>query len=330
MIITQTPLRISFAGGGTDLPEVFSEIGRGIVVSTAVDKFIFVLVNRRQDNLIKISYSKIEVVSDVNEIEHNIIRECLKLFKIKNGLDITYSADLPINTTGSGLGSSSALVVGVMLALATFVGDKTYSNPKKLAESAFRFESEILKHPVGKQDHYSAAFGGLNKFIFSNDLTECTKIQVNKKCLQDLNENLHLFYTGIDRISSSILESQKTQAPLSKNHYVNLNNLAIELSNDLDKNIVTNLGQVLTKGWNIKKNLAHGISNSKIDTWLQKAAIAGAQGGKICGAGGGGFLLLYIQAEKVKSVRNALSDLMYEQVTFNPFGSRVIEVFQSE
>lgn len=330
MIITQTPLRISFAGGGTDLPEVFSEIGQGVVVSTAVDKFIFVLVNRRQDNLIKVSYSKIEVVSDVNEIEHNIIRECLKMFKVKNGLDITYSADLPINTTGSGLGSSSALVVGVMLALATFVGDKTYAEPKKLAESAFKFESEILKHPVGKQDHYSAAFGGLNKFMFSNNSTEYARIQLNKKCLQELNENLHLFYTGIDRISSSILESQKTQVPLSKNYYADLNNLARELANDLDKNIVTNLGQVLTKGWNIKKKLATGVSNSKIDNWLEKALSAGAQGGKICGAGGGGFLLLYIEAEKVKAVRSALSDLMYEQVTFNSFGSRVIEVFQSD
>ena len=330
MIITQTPLRISFAGGGSDLPEVFDQIGQGIVVSTAINKFVFVLVNRRQDDLIKISYSKIEIVTDINEIQHNIIRECLKYFEIKNGIDITYSADLPINTTGSGLGSSSALVVGVMLALATFVGDKSYVNPKKLAESAFYFESEILKHPVGKQDHYSAAFGGLKKFMFSNDGSECDEIRLEKEALRNLSRNLHLFYTGIDRISSSILESQKTKVLANLNHYKSLNALAMSLYEDLSNNMIESFGQVLTEGWTIKKKLASGISNLKIDEWLYSALNAGAQGGKICGAGGGGFLLLYVQEDCLQTVKSALLDLMHEQVSFCPFGSRVIEVFQNE
>jgi len=327
LIITQTPLRISFAGGGTDLPEVYNQLGQGIVVSTAIDKFVFVLVNRRQDDLIKISYSKIEIVSDINQIEHNIIRECLRFFDIKSGLDITYSADLPINTTGSGLGSSSALVVGVMLALATYVGDKSYSSPKKLAESAFYFESEILKHPVGKQDHYSAAFGGLNKFMFSAGQSECYKIQLKGNALTDLSKNLHLFYTGINRISSSILEEQKMSISINLRDYQSLNTIAINLFENLSNNIVENLGDILTKGWSIKKKLAKGVSNPKIDEWLQEALNVGAQGGKICGAGGGGFLLLYIEDDYLQAVKKALSDLMHEQVSFCSFGSRVIEVF---
>jgi D-glycero-alpha-D-manno-heptose-7-phosphate kinase len=213
MIISKTPLRVSFAGGGSDL-SVYYKHGCGSVVSTAIDKYIYITVNRKFDDLIRVSYSKTEMVKNVDEIEHNIIREALKLVGIETGIEVVYMGDIPLGTAGVGLGSSSSLAVGVLNALYASKGQNV--SAEKLARDACRIEIDILKQPIGKQDQYIAAYGGLQHIRFNGDESVFVDpVICQRETKEQLNNKLLLFYTGITRVSSSILAEQEQKTDIN-------------------------------------------------------------------------------------------------------------------
>jgi len=324
MIITRTPLRISFVGGGTDLPEFYRK-EPGAVVSTAIDRYMYIVVNQRFDDTIRISYSRTEIVTDVAEIQHPIVREALKLVGITNGIEIVSIADIP---AGTGLGSSSSFTVGLLNALYAYNG--TLKSAEELAREACHIELDILKEPIGKQDQYIAAYGGFRYIQFNPDETVFTEpIIYDKENKNSLTQSLLLFYTGDTRQAGSILTEQKANMRQSgKMEFLRkIRDLALELrtqwNNDASPDI---LGDFLHRGWLLKKQLAAGITNSIIDEYYKNALEAGTLGGKILGAGGGGFLLLYCPREKQAKVREALSDLALTEFSLEPEGSNIIYV----
>ena len=324
MIISKTPLRISFAGGGSDLA-VYYKSGCGSVVSTAIDKYIYITVNRKFDDLIRVSYSKTEIVENIDEIEHNIIREALRLVGIERGIEVVYMGDMPLGTAGVGLGSSSSLAVGVLNALYAFKGQNL--SAEKLARDACRIEIDILKQPIGKQDQYIAAYGGLQYIRFNGDESVFVDpVICQRETKEQLNNKLLLFYTGITRVSSSILAEQEQKTDINRAYLDTMVELAGELKKDLVGNDLSRVGEILHRGWLNKVKLASRITNTTINEYYDKARRAGAVGGKILGAGGGGFLLLYCEQENQSNVREALSDLKESPFKFEPQGSKIIYV----
>ena len=324
MIISKTPLRISFAGGGSDLAAYYKS-SYGSVVSTAIDKYIYITVNRKFDDLIRVSYSKTEMVGNVDEIEHNIIREALKLVGIEKGVEVVYMGDIPLGSAGVGLGSSSSLAVGVLNALYAFKGQSV--SAEKLARGACEIEIDILKCPIGKQDQYIAAYGGLQHIRFNGDdsvFVDPVICQYQTK--EELNSKLLLFYTGVTRVSSSILAEQEQKTDINRSYLDKIVELAGELKEGLVGNDLSRFGEILHQGWLNKIKLAGGITNAKINGYYERARKAGAVGGKILGAGGGGFLLLYCEQENQDKVREALSDLKAVPFGFEPQGSKIIYV----
>lgn len=324
MIISRTPLRISFAGGGSDLA-VYYRDGGGSVVSTAIDKYIYITVNKKFDDLIRVSYSKTEMVKNVDEVEHNMIREALKIVGIEKGIEVVYMGDIPLGSAGVGLGSSSSLAVGVLNALYAFKGQCV--SAEKLASDACKIEIDLLENPIGKQDQYIAAYGGLQHIRFNGDESVFVDPVICKRGTKnELNGKLMLFYTGIMRVSSSILAEQKQQTNNNRKHLDRMVELSEELREVLIKNKLNRFGEILHEGWLKKRYLASGITNAKIDDYYDRARSAGAVGGKILGAGGGGFLLLYCEKENQNKVRDALSDLKESPFKFEPQGSKIIYV----
>jgi D-glycero-alpha-D-manno-heptose-7-phosphate kinase len=324
MIISRTPLRASFAGGGSDL-EVYYKSGFGSVVSAAIDKYIYITVNKKFDDLIRVSYSKTEMVETVDELEHNIIREALRVAGIEKGIEVVYMGDIPLGSAGIGLGSSSSLAVGVLNALYAYVGKSV--SAETLASQASQIEIDILKYPIGKQDQYIAAYGGLQHIRFNNDETVFVDpVICSKATREELNSKLLLFYTGITRVSSSILAEQKQNHTTNHSNLDKMVELSLKMKDALVSNELHNFGEMLHEGWTYKKNLASGISNSKIDEYYEKAIQAGATGGKLLGAGGGGFLLFYCDQKYQDKVRRALSNLKESPFKFEPQGSKIIYV----
>lgn len=324
MIISKTPLRISFAGGGSDLAAYYRK-NNGCVISTAIDRYIYITINKKFDDLIRVSYSKTEMVENVDKIEHNIIREALKLVGIKKGIEVVYMGDIPLGSAGVGLGSSSSLAVGVLNALYAFKGQS--ASAEKLAREACKIEIDILKYPIGKQDQYIAAYGGLQYIRFDSDGgVFIDPVICQHQTKKGLNNNLLLFYTGMTRVSSSILAEQKRDTDINRSYLDKIVELAKELQKDLVGNDLYRFGEVLHSGWLNKKKLASGITNGKIDEYYNKARKAGAVGGKILGAGGGGFLLLYCEKENQNNVRKALSGLKETPFRFEPQGSKIIYI----
>ena len=324
MIISRTPLRVSFIGGGSDL-SVYYRRRPGSVVSSAVDMYIYITVNKKFDDLIRVSYSKTEMVQSVDEVEHNIIREALKMTGISKGVDIVYMGDIPLGSAGVGLGSSSSLAVGVLNALYAYKGQ--HVSAEHLAREACEIEIEVLQHPIGKQDQYAAAYGGLNFIQFNKDESVFVDpIICGKEIRHKLNSKLLLFYTGITRISSNILAEQKSNIDSNGQYLdemVKLSNVFMEL---LIKGDLNSIGYLLHEGWEYKKKLAATITTNMIDDYYEKARKAGAIGGKVLGAGGGGFLLLYCDEKYQDRVRKALSGLKEVPFLFEPQGSKIIYV----
>lgn len=280
MIISKTPLRISLIGGGTDMPQ-FYEKHRGVVLSFAIDKFVYVSVNKKFDDRLRISYSKTENVDTVDQIENNLIRETLKFAKKRSGLEIVTVADIP--GSGTGLGSSSAMTVGLLNCL--------YKNlsPNWLAETAFDIEANYCHLPVGKQDHYASALGGMNFLQFSKDYVNYKPVAYK----ENLEKYMLLLWTGISRPSSDILTKQKEgfSDGSTEDYGVALSKLARETVYDfVDRGDMPTLGEHISAGWKIKKKLSPWITNEWVDDWYLKAMQNGAYGGKLLGAGGGGFL----------------------------------------
>lgn len=291
MIITRTPFRVSFAGGGTDLREFYSLNGYGAVVSAAINRYMYIIIHPYFHNKIRLKYSRTEDVDHVDEIEHPIIRECLRKVQIEEGIEIASFADVP---AGTGLGSSSAFTVGLLNALYAFMG-KVVSKDR-LAAEACEIEIDVIGEPIGKQDQYATAWGNINHIVFNRDETvNVTPILLSQAAKKKLENNLCLYYIGGNRKTRDILGELK-QNTAGKSTIESLKKLlaiAEDLRDCLHQEDVEGLGNILHRGWLLKKELAHGISNHQIDRFYGKAVTNGAMGGKLLGAGGTGFFLLY-------------------------------------
>jgi D-glycero-alpha-D-manno-heptose-7-phosphate kinase len=313
MIITRTPLRISFAGGGSDLKEFYLKYG-GSVLSTSIDKYIYLSMHPYFNaNKYFLKYSQNELVDNVNDIDHKIIKQVFKDYNIL-GVDFNSSADIP---SGTGLGSSSSFTVGLTKLCNAY--NSKYMNLEEIAKYACEVEIEKLMEPIGKQDQYACAIGGLNFIEFCQDGNVITeKIILEKNKLQLLQDNLLMFYLGNTRSASNILSEQKKNTINDNKKVENIHKmvkLSVELKNELLSGNIDAMGDILHRGWMYKKELASKISNDNIDSFYDLAMKNGALGGKLLGAGGGGFLLFYVPEENHHKIRKALKDL--EELNFN-------------
>ena len=323
MIITQTPLRISFAGGGSDLPAYYKRFG-GAVLSTAINKFIYVNVNQKFDNGIRVAYSRTEEVESIDKIAHPIVRSCLTKLAIAGGLEITSIADIP--SRGTGLGSSSSFTVGLLLALHAY--ESRYVSAGDLAEESCHVEIELCGEPIGKQDQYAAAFGGLNLYRFEPDDSVIVEpILCSGAELAYLQSCLLVFYTGVTRLASSILAEQSKQSESNRETQAllkRMTELAFDLQRELNQGHIDALGESLDEGWRLKRQVHAGVSSGTIDDWYEAAKRAGARGGKLLGAGGGGFLMFFAPPERHEAIEAALAGLRRVDFELERSGSRVL------
>lgn len=310
MIITKTPFRISFCGGGTDLPDYYKENG-GCVVSTSIDKYVYItLAKSFHSNLTILKYSGVETVDDTDFIKHPIFREVLQKYGL-SGLEINSTSNIP---AGTGLGSSSTFSVGLINAIRTFKHEKV--TKEILADEACEIEINKLGEPIGKQDQYAAAYGDLNFIRFNKDDTiDVEPIRLSAEKKKELSDNLMMFYLGGTRSASKVLQKYKGNTPTLVNKKKDLSDLAEKLRDKLNSGDIESLGKCLDEGWQIKKTLAQGVSNGKIDDVYEIAMNNGAVGGKLLGAGGNGFMLFYVDKKDQPAVRKALSD--YRELVFN-------------
>ncbi len=303
MIITQTPLRISFFGGGTDFRDYYRENQGGAVLSTAIDKYIYVIVKERFDDLICVNYTKREVATHLEEVQHELVKEAMRKTGVKKGVEITTLADIPAK--GTGLGSSSSVTVGL---LNVFYLYQSCPQPiGRLAKEACEIEIDILRKPMGKQDQYAAAFANLNIIRFYPDETVTLEpLSIEKRVKSALEASLMLIYTGVTRQSSDILSQQKDNIRHHASILDEMKAMVDEGKSHLLQGRLDEFGRLLHRGWELKRKLAERVSNPQIEKMYQIALEAGALGGKICGAGGGGFLLLYCPFLRQDRVRDAL------------------------
>jgi len=320
MIITQPPLRISFAGGGTDLAAYY-EHRDGYVVSSAIDKFAYIIVKERFDDQIYLNYMKKEIRSEVAQIEHELIREAMRVTGVDRGVEVTLLSDIP--SEGAGLGSSSSFTVGLLNALHVYMGEQVTA--EQLAREACEIEIERLGKPIGKQDQYIAAYGGLRSFCFRGDgSVRVERLVLSARQLRELDARLHLFFTGRTRNANVILKEQKAKTGDRLAELDAIKELAHELKPALEHGEYDRLGEVLHMNWELKRQLASGISDSAIDSMYACARAHGALGGKICGAGGGGFLLVYCSVERCERLEKGMSEYRAMPFRFEPDGSKVI------
>jgi len=320
MIITQTPLRISFAGGGTDMKGYYAQ-GGGAVLSSAIDKYIYVVIKQRFDNKIRVGYTRTEMVERVDEIEHELVRECLRLTGITGGVEIATMADIP--SEGSGLGSSSTVTVGLLHAMYAYQG--ILVTAEILAAQACRIEIEILGKPIGKQDQYIAAYGNLRRFEFNPDDSVTThSVELSEEKRRRFGESLMLFYTGITRQADVILSEQKANIEDKRAWLDRIKGQVAEVETALMEGNLNKVGRLMQTGWEWKKQMAGRISSPAIDALYERALDAGATGGKIAGAGGGGFLLLYCPPDRQSAVREVLSEMREMPFSLERDGSKVI------
>lgn len=325
MIISKTPLRMSFFGGGTDFADYYqnSRYGYGSVISTALDMYVYIMVCKRFDDKIRVCYTINEFVDSVDQIQHNIIREALKLLGVEKGIDIVYSADIPLSSAGIGLASSSALAVGVLNALHAYKGE--HVSPETLAREACEIEIIRLKNPIGVQDQYAVAYGGFRKYKFHRNDTVTNEMVVCKQSvIEEFHKNLMLYYTGLTRVSSTILAEQKSNISDKQTILDEMVQMVDRAEQVLADGNVEKIGEMLNEAWELKKQMSSGISNPVIEKMYQQAKEAGALGGKILGAGGGGFMLLYVPADKQAAVRAAMCGYKETSFGFETEGSRII------
>lgn len=325
MIISRTPLRVSFLGGGSDLPAYYRR-NRGVVISASIDKYVYVTVSKKFDDAVRVSYSRTEEVAGAAEVQHPLVREALQHLKIEGGVEITSIADIP--SKGSGLGSSSSFTVGLLNALHGHSGRHVAAD--QLAEESCLIEIERCREPIGKQDQYAAAFGGFNSIHFNpDDSVSVRRIIWSREQVEALRGQLLMFYTGITRLASSILSAQSASMSQDEAKVRTVDRMvgsAESVLKDLLNGRTDSLGEALHESWELKKSLAAGVSNLEIDQAYEAARSAGAVGGKILGAGGGGFLLLFVPPEHQERVRTALRALREIPFRFSRQGSSIIFV----
>ena len=321
MIIVQTPLRVSLFGGGTDFPSFFMSEGGGCALSSAIDKYIFVTIKQRFDNKLRVGYTTTEMVDTVDEIQHELIREALRKTQIKQGVEITTMGDIP--AAGTGLGSSSTVTVGSLNAMYSYLGEIIPA--KRLAQEACEIEIDILGKPIGIQDQYIVSYGGLRFLEFKPDgKITIEKIDLEPHLKRQIDDNLLLFFTGMTRQSDKILDEQENNTQKNKEILCEMKSIAYTVRDELREGRIDIIGAMLHESWQLKKQLASQISNGTIDSMYQAARNAGAIGGKITGAGGGGFLLLYCLHGKQEAVRTALHPLQELPFRLEQYGTKVI------
>jgi len=322
MIVSRTPLRISFVGGGTDLQSFYQEHG-GAVVSTSIDKWIHVVVAPRFEGDVRVSYSRTEIVPNAAAVEHELVREAMRLTGVPRGVDVMTLADVPSN--GTGLGSSSTVTVGLLSALYAFQG--VYKSTLQLAEEACRIEIEVLGKPIGRQDQYAAAVGGFNliEFLPGSGGIRVEPIVATEDTLRSVQRSLLMFYTGRQRSADGVLQRQ--QSAVEEGTAVaalkQMRDLAFALRERLGAGDAESVGELLHRNWELKRGLTAGISDETVDRWYESALEAGAAGGKILGAGGGGFLLVSAPPARHDSVRRALRDLREVPIRFSARGTHI-------
>lgn len=324
MIISKTPFRISFAGGGSDLA-AFYEKDYGAVVSTAIDKFIYIAIHRFFERKFVLKYSNTETCETIDEIRHPLIRECLRITNTNVHMEVTSFADIP--STGSGLGSSSAFAVGLINALTSHQGRPP--SAETCARQACTVEIDRLHEPIGMQDQYAAAYGGMNYIRFSSDgSVQVDPIVMPAGARAEIERHLVLFYTGITRKASTILAEQKKNISDATRFDVlrRMRDQADYLRAELGAGNIAALGTLMHEGWELKKQMASGVSSSNLDEIYTRALGAGAIGGKLLGAGGGGFFLFYCEPEKRAGLVQALSDLRPVDFRLERQGTRIIYV----
>ena len=325
MIITKTPLRISFAGGMSDLPS-FYERRDGAVISTAINKYIYIILNKKFDNQIRASYSITEFANSPDELKHELIRESMKLVGIENGIEITSISDIPSN--GTGLGSSSTYTVGLLNAFYSYKG--ILHSQHQLAEEACEIEMNKCGKKIGKQDQFIAGYGGFKFIKFKQDGTVIVDpIICKKETLKELQNNLLFFYTGITKQDKKILDNTIKLMYNDKQKHLKISklvNIAYEMKHAIEQNDLETFGYLLNKSWETKKSIYSGISTGIINKWYSLAIGSGALGGKLCGAGSGGFLIFYAEKENHNKIINSLKELRQLKINFDPQGSRIIYI----
>ena len=320
MIITQTPLRIGLLGGGTDLPDYYRESG-GRVLNCALDKYIYVIVKQRFDDEIYVNYSRKEIASRVEDLEHELVREAMLMTGVTSGVEITTLADIP--SAGSGLGSSSAVTVGLLNALFAYQGHQV--SAEELADRACTIEIDRCGKPIGKQDQYIAALGGIRDIRFGpGDDVVAEELGLSAGERRALQQQIMLFYTGITRSANAILAEQNANIETARPQLDLLRDLAGFAVERLRCGDVDAIGPAVRESWEAKRKLASGVSNDSIDAEVARALDAGATGVKLTGAGGGGFLLVICPIERQRAVRDSLRHMQELPVKLDRLGSRVV------
>lgn len=322
MIIARTPLRMSFVGGGSDLPAFYRRNG-GAVLSTAIDKYVYVSVNRKFDGGIRLAYSQTEEVVSLEQIQHRLFRAVFERLGVDGGVEVTTTADIP--SRGTGLGSSSSFTVGLLQAMTAYLG--RHASAETLATEACAIEIDRCREPIGKQDQYAAAYGGLNLIVFNpDDSVDVTPVIMDRKQRDELQRNLIVFYTGETRSASAILKGQNEAVeanPETRRGLKRMVELAYMMRDELGAGHLDSFGEILRENWSLKKTLSTGISTPAIENWYDRAIAAGAIGGKLLGAGAGGFMMFYAHPDRHQDIARAVG---LRQVTFGfePLGSRIL------
>jgi len=322
VIISKTPLRMSFVGGGSDLPAYYRQ-EEGAVISTAIDKYMYVTVNQKFDGDIRLSYSVTEDVNHVDQLQHPIVRNVLELLNIDGGIEIASMADIP--SKGSGLGSSSSYTVALLHALHAY--KNSYISKHELARLASHVEIELCGDPIGKQDQYAAAFGGLNLIRFhADDSVSVDPIICKPETVKEIEESILVFYTERTRSASALLSEQsKNMAGGGEKRKLmgEMVSLAYEMKVLLESDDLYAVGELLDKNWKLKCQMAKGITDPQIDDWYKKGINAGAQGGKLLGAGNGGFMMFFAPVEKHSGIIKAMDGLREIPFSFDTNGSQI-------
>ena len=322
MIVSKTPLRMSYVGGGSDLPSFYRE-EVGAVLSTSIDKYIYVAVNRKFDGKIRLSYSKTEEVAEVSDIAHPLVREALSMLSIPGGIEIASMADIP--SRGSGLGSSSSFTVGLLNALYAF--NNQYVSKEVLAKQSCEIEIDRCGEPIGKQDQFAAAYGGLNLIRFHpDDSVSVDPVICKPETIKKIDESTLVFFTGRTRSASDVLKNQSEAMRLEQRRMLmrRMVELAFELKRELELGDVENFGSILDENWRLKSQLTSGITDPQIDEWYYKGILAGATGGKLLGAGNGGFIMFYAPPERHENIKAALSALKPIKFGFDRNGAQIV------
>jgi len=312
MYVTRTPLRITLGGGGTDLPDFYRNSDYGFLIAASITKYVYIAVHENFDKDILLKYSEVERVSDLEQIQHPILRECIRTTGIKNGFALSSMADIP---TGTGLGSSGSFTVGVLRALRAFM--HLPSTPEYLAKAASEIEIEKLKQPVGKQDQYIAAFGGLTSFTFRHDESvKVEHLEISDSTRFDLGSNLMMFYTGIRRGASDVIsnEIQNNSKTSLRDNLLSVRDLGLLTRDTLVNGDLSRFGELLTEQWNLKHSRQPSSINETVNDWIKAGIDAGAIGGKLIGAGEGGFLLFY--STKHTELRKAMNIIGLSEIPF--------------